>query len=215
MLKETAICILALIVFFSGCTTTLPEKTGSVSITSSPSAAEIYLDNEYHGTTPAMINAISAGNHTIEIRAGGYETWSSSIRIDVGSTLNVSTSLKSTAPPLPTTVPVLMPTMTKKAVPEIHVDGYWTYPALRSYTSPVPLLVHAEGANVGPADAREVTTSANLYYNDQQLCWVKLYFGTIKSGGHATKDTMMFCSLPAGASDYELAIKFENVVVNP
>ncbi len=75
--------------------------------------------------------------------------------------------------------------------------------------------MHAEGDNVGTGDARIVTSSANLYYNDQQLCWVKVYFGTIKAGGHATTDTMMFCSLPAGADDHDLVIKFENVVVTP
>jgi hypothetical protein len=216
MLQKIALCLLILSVFLCGCTTTtLPEKTGSVSITSSPSGAEVYLDNEYHGTTPVTIKALAAGNHTVEVRENGYKTWSQNITVISGATQSFSPALVPLAATIPALVPTFTPSVTKKVAPEIHVDGYWTYPALRSYTNPIPLLVHAEGDNVGTGDARIVTSSANLYYNDQQLCWVKVYFGTIKAGGHATTDTMMFCSLPDGADDHEFVIKFENVVVTP
>lgn len=214
MLKTTAICILVLVVFLCGCTTPLPEKTGSVMVTSSPIGAEVYLDNEYHGTTPASITSVPAGNHTVEIRAAGYETWSTFITVTSAGMANVSPSLKPSAVAAATTRATIVPTTTKKETPDIHVDGYWTYPAIRSYTNPITLLVHAEGANVGYADARVVTASANMYYNGQQICWTKLYFGTIKAGGHATKDTIMSCSLPAGAAENDLDIKFENVVVS-
>ena len=215
MRGKTAICLLVLCVFLCGCSTTEPEKTGSVKVTSLPSAAEVYLDNEYRGTTPATINEVTAGNHTVEIRLGGYENWSESIRVISAGTLNVSASLKPVVIPVPATVPVTPSVTMKKEVPEIHVDGYWTYPAQRSYSNPIPIFVHAQAANVGSGDARVVTSSANLYYFDQQVCWVKIYFGTIKAGGHAAKDTMMSCSLPSGADDHDFIIKFENIVVTP
>jgi len=215
MLQKIAICILVLGVFLCGCTAPLPEKTGSITITSSPSGAEVYLDNEYHGTTPGTIKDVTAGNHTVEVRENGYKTWSQNISVISGDTESFSPILVPLVTAIPAIVPTFTPSVTKKVAPEIHVDGYWIYPAVRSYTNPIPLLVHAEGDNVGTGDARIVTSSANLYYNDQQLCWVKVYFGTIKAGGHATTDTMMFCSLPAGADDHDLVIKFENVVVTP
>jgi hypothetical protein len=215
MLQKIAICILVLGVFLCGCTAPLPEKTGSITITSSPSGAEVYLDNEYHGTTPGTIRDVAAGNHMVEVRENGYKTWSQNITVISGATESFSPILVPLATTTPAPVPTFTPSVTKKVAPEIQVNGYWTYPAVRSYTNPIPLLVHAEGDNVGTGDARIVTSSANLYYNDQQLCWVKVYFGTIKAGGHATTDTMMFCSLPAGADDHDLVIKFENVVVTP
>jgi hypothetical protein len=215
MLQKIALCLLILCVFLCGCTTPLPEKTGSITITSSPSGAEVYLDNEYHGTTPGTIMAVTAGNHTVEVRENGYKTWSQNITVISGTTESLSPVLVPFAATIPTIVPTFTPSVTKKVAPEIHVDGYWTYPAVRGYSNPISLLVHAEGDNVGTGDARIVTSSANLYYNDQQLCWVKVYFGTIKAGGHATTDTMMFCSLPAGADDHDFVIKFENVVVTP
>jgi hypothetical protein len=215
MLGKIVICLLALSVFLCGCTMTPEEKTGVIQITSTPSGAEAYIDSEYHGTTPVTLRGVPAGNHTVEIRERGYNTWSSVITVTSGGSAPVSTSLLPVAISTPTTTPTIKTAVAKKDTPELHVDGYWTYPAVRSYTNPIVLFVHAEGANVGTGDARVVTSSANLYYNEQQICWTKIYFGTIKAGGHATKDTMMSCSLPAGADDHDIVIKFENVVVTP
>jgi len=215
MLQKIAICILVLGVFMCGCTTPLPEKTGSIKITSSPYGAEVYLDNEYHGTTPNTINAVPAGNHTVEIRERGYKNWSQNITVTSGSTASVSPSLVPLAATVPTNTPTISSAVIKKDAPEIHVDGYWTYPAVRSFTNPEPLLVHVDGANVGYADAREVTTSANMYFEGRQICWTKVYLGTISAGGHVTKETMMSCSLPADANTQNLKIEFENVVINP
>jgi len=215
MLQKIAICILVLGVFLCGCTAPLPEKTGSIKITSSPSGAEVYLDNEYHGTTPNTITTVPAGNHTVEIREHGYKPWSQDITVTSGITVSVSPSLVPVAATVPTTGPTITPSVTKKDVPEIHIDGYWTYPAVRSFTNPEPLLVHVYGSNVGYADAREVTTSANMYLNGRQICWTKVYLGTIQAGGHVTKETIMPCSLPSDANSQNLKIEFENVVITP
>ena len=215
MLQKIAICLLVLCVFLCGCTTPLPEKTGSVTITSSPSGAEVYLDNEYHGTSPNTINAVPAGNHTVEVRERGYRSWSQNITVIGGSSVSVSPSLVPVAATVPTIVPTLIATLTKKDAPEIHVDGFWTYPAVRSFTNPEPLIVYVDGSNVGYADAREVTASANLYLEDRQICWTKVYLGTIKAGGHVTKEVMMSCSLPSDANSQNLEIRFENIVITP
>lgn len=215
MIGKIVICLLVLSVFLCGCTTTPEEKTGVIQITSTPSGAEAYLDSEYHGTTPVTVKAVPAGNHSVEIRERGYNTWSSIITVTSGGTVPVSISLVPVSVSTPTTTPTIKPTVAKKDTPELHVDGYWTYPAVRSFSNPIVLFVHAEGANVGTADARVVTSSANLYYNEQQICWTKIYFGTIQAGGHATKDTMMSCTLPGGVDDHDIVIKFENVVVTP
>lgn len=215
MLWKIAICLLVLCVFLCGCTTPLPEKTGSVAITSSPSGAEVYLDNEYHGTTPTTIKALPAGNHTVEVRERGYKTWSQNVTVISGSTVSVSPSLVPVAPTVPTPMPTITDTLVKKDSPEIHVDGFWTYPAVRSFTNPEPLIVHVYGSNVGYADAREVTTSANMYLYGKQICWTKVYLGTIKAGEHVTKEAMMFCSIPSDGNTQNMEIKFENVVITP
>jgi hypothetical protein len=213
MIEKIAICILVLGVFLCGCTEPLPDKTGSVTINSSPSGAEVYLDNEYHGTTPAAIRAIPAGNHTIEIRERGYITWSRNITVTSGSNASFSPSLVSGTTTVTTSVPVTSITVIKKDIPQIHIDGYWTWPSVRSTTNPESILVHVEGANVGYADAREVTTSANMYLDGRQICWTSVYLGTIQAGGHVTVDTMISCSLPADVNSQNVKIAFENVVI--
>ena len=216
MMGKIVIFLLALSVFLCGCTTTRPKKrpVSSRSPQHLP-VRRLTLIVNTSGTTPVTVRAVPAGNHTVEIRERGYTNWSSVITVPSGGTVPVSSSLVPVTVSTPTTAPTIKPVVAKKESPELHVDGYWTYPAVRSYSNPIVLFVHAEGANVGTADARVVTSSANLYYNEQQLCWTKIYFGTIKAGGHATKDTMMSCTLPAGADDHDIVIKFENVVVTP
>jgi uncharacterized protein YceK len=212
MLRNIAIYLLVLGAFLSGCSTTNDHTTGTVQVASSPSGAEVYLDNEYHGTTPNTITAVPAGSHTVELRENGYDPWSAPVTITGGSTANITAALV----PVPATMPVTFATATpaaKNDLPQIHLDGYWTYPSVRSDSNPVPLLVHVDGFNVGSADAREVTVSANLYYRGRQCCWNTIYLGTLRAGGHVTKDTMVSCTLPSGLSDTDLIVKFQNVVV--
>jgi hypothetical protein len=75
--------------------------------------------------------------------------------------------------------------------------------------------VHADGFNVGDADARVVTASANLYYGGRQICWKTVYLGTLKAGGHVATDTMVSCPLPSNLNSGDVTLRFENVIVTP
>lgn len=214
MIEKTVIGILILCVFLCGCMTPLPDKTGTLKITSSPPGADIYLDNEYHGTTPGTISPVPTGNHKVEIRETGYYTWAQNITVMSGNITSVSTTLVPVLTTVTATPQVTVTIPAKKDVPQIHIEGYWTWPAIRYKTSPEPVLVHVEGSNVGYGDAREVTTSANMYFEGRQICWTSVYLGTIKAGEHVTVDTMMSCSLPPDENTQNVKIAFENVVIN-
>ena len=54
-------------------TPTPTPSVGSISVTSSPSGANIYLDNVYKGLSPLIIDAVPNGNHVIVLRLDGYE----------------------------------------------------------------------------------------------------------------------------------------------
>lgn len=215
-----AICLAVCCIVLAGCESApvQMQENGSVRILSSPAGAEVYLDGEYRGTTPATITAVPAGNHSLEVRANGYDRWTSQVTVRAGSIANVSATLN--AIPV-TAMPVTFATETIPAVqrgqPEIHIDGYWTYPqgVGSSTENPLPILIHADGFNVGDADARVVTASANLYYAGHQVCWKTVYFGTLKAGGHVSTDTMVSCSLPSNIKSGDVTIRFENVVVTP
>ena len=214
-----AVCLIILSVVLAGCESPPARvaENGSVRILSSPSGAEIYLDAEYRGTTPATVSAIPAGSHTLEIRTGGYDRWSSPVTVKAGGITNI-TALLTAIPvtPLPVTYATAAAPAEPRGMPEIHIEGYWTWQQGISPTGgSVPLIIHANGFNVGDADAREVTASANLYYSGREICWKTVYFGTLAAGGRSETDTMVTCPLPSGFASGDLTIRFENVVVTP
>ena len=90
-----AICLVVLCTVLAGCEgTPAPlQENGSVRILSLPAGAAVYLDGEYRGTTPATVTAVPAGNHTLEVRADGYERWTAPVTIEAGSMANVSATL--------------------------------------------------------------------------------------------------------------------------
>lgn len=205
-------------IFLAGCTDPLPvQETGSIPVSSIPSGAGVYLNSEYRGTTPVTLSAVPVGTHTLEVRLDGYERWSTPVTVRSGGSIPVIADLVN----LPTTLPVTFAPTTSPTVrpdiPQIHVDGYWTYPPERgtATANPVLLAVHTEAFNVGYADAREVTVSANLYHQGRMVCWNTVYLGTLKAGGHISRDSMVSCTLPLPFNSPDLTIRFENLVVNP
>jgi diacylglycerol kinase family enzyme len=70
------------------------QETGTISITSEPSSANIYLDGEYQGTTPKTISDVPPGDHKIELKKSGYEDWSASVSVKADETESVSAGLK-------------------------------------------------------------------------------------------------------------------------
>ena len=79
--------------------------TGTISVSSSPSSANVYLDNSYKGITPLTIPDVSTGTHTIKVTLAGYQDWSTSVQVASGETLPVPASLtQSPTPKTSTTV---------------------------------------------------------------------------------------------------------------
>jgi len=218
-LRIIAPCLLVLLILAAGCTQTEPaaaEKTGSVEVTSTPSGAEIYLDNVYSGTTPATIAAVPTGSHTLEVRMGGYERSLQRVNVTGGETTIAAVVLVKSAETMPVTVRTTTPVpRATTIVPQIHVSGYWTYPPSAGTENPVPLIVHTEAFNVGTTGAREVTVNAMLTYQGRTLCWDTVFLGTLQSGGHIATETMIPCSLPSGMKSADLTIRYQNVVVTP
>ncbi|MDD1690493.1 MAG: PEGA domain-containing protein [Methanoregula sp.] len=206
--------LIALAIVSAGCTgapVAEPQASGTVRASSVPTGSEVYLDGEYRGTSPVIIADIPAGHHTLEFRKGGYESVTYPVTV-TGGMEDIRVTLASTNYTLPVTVATT--TTPSYDLPQVHVDGYWTWPAAgRSTENPVPLLVHTEAFNVGPGDAREVTVSANFYYDGRMICWNTVYLGTLAAGGHVSRDNQFSCTLPSSMSDQNLEVRFDNVVV--
>jgi len=82
----------------------IPTPTiGSISVSSSPSGASIYLDGSYQGITPMTIKNVEAGSYTITLKHTDYQDWSDTISVRAGDTTYVSPSLPLKPTPIPTT----------------------------------------------------------------------------------------------------------------
>jgi len=54
---------------------------GTLSITSTPSGANVYLDNSLKGITPVTLNGLSPGVHEIKLTYMGYEDFVTSVTV--------------------------------------------------------------------------------------------------------------------------------------
>ena len=82
-------------------------KTGSVSVSSTPSGAQILLDGALQKSrTPAMLTNIEAGSHELVLRLSGYKDAQRSISVTAGGTSSVTVTLtrvQATTPGTPST----------------------------------------------------------------------------------------------------------------
>ena len=81
----------------------MPETAGSLRLRAKPGHAKVYLDGTLIGTVEEFDGlknhlAAEAGSHQIELRADGYETFSTTVRIEAGKTITARASMKKKNP---------------------------------------------------------------------------------------------------------------------
>ena len=62
-------------------------------MSSTPSGAEIYVDGNFVGNTPAVLK-LPPGQHRFEIKAPGLTPWSRAVQILSGSEISLAATLK-------------------------------------------------------------------------------------------------------------------------
>jgi hypothetical protein len=67
--------------------------TGSVNIRTEPSGAQVYVDGDLKGNTPAIITGLSAGSHMILLTHYGYQDQITFVTITPGQMEQYSTKL--------------------------------------------------------------------------------------------------------------------------
>ncbi len=65
-----------------------PVRYGLIRVNSQPEGAAVYLDQiNLDRITPAVLDSIPAGTHTIELQLAGYKVWKNSLDIRAGDTI--------------------------------------------------------------------------------------------------------------------------------
>jgi hypothetical protein len=67
--------------------------TGTLSVSSSPSGAAVYVDGIYQGVTSTTIGNLVPGSHSVKLTKAGYQDWTGSVSIASGSTTYLSPTL--------------------------------------------------------------------------------------------------------------------------
>lgn len=72
------------------------EAVGTVSLTTTPDGAEVYVDGQFNGNSPATLK-LKPGKHTIRVSATGYQDWAREITTDAGSSVHLAAPLQKTS----------------------------------------------------------------------------------------------------------------------
>jgi hypothetical protein len=68
------------------------EGFGTVTFTSLPDSAEIYVDEKFVGNTPATLK-LPAGTHIVILKAAGYVYWARRLEVLKSSRVSVKATL--------------------------------------------------------------------------------------------------------------------------
>jgi hypothetical protein len=122
---------------------------GTIAVTSSPSGADIYIDNVYKGLSPAVFGNVPNGNHIVLVRRDGYLDFTRSVTVTADNqTVHAALSHDTTVPtgtysPGQTaTNPAGSSTPTASA----PVPGFGS---LSITTTPAGALVYVDGSMMG------------------------------------------------------------------
>jgi hypothetical protein len=74
------------------------NSSGSLLVTSRPSGAQVFVDDNLISTTPFMISNVAAGVRHLRIELSGYKIWTTSARIEPSARSRVSAVLEPQEP---------------------------------------------------------------------------------------------------------------------
>lgn len=78
----------------------MPQACGLLILTSEPSGAEIAIDGQLRGSTPATIETVCSGNHSFSLKLPGYQEYRSRIDLIPGQVLQVNTVMTPVTSPV-------------------------------------------------------------------------------------------------------------------
>jgi plastocyanin len=65
----------------------------SLTVSSSPSGADITIDGKFMGSTPSSLQ-VGAGDHTVTIEKLGFKTWQRTVTLTAGSSPTINATLE-------------------------------------------------------------------------------------------------------------------------
>jgi hypothetical protein len=69
------------------------NAVGTVDLSTNPDGADVYVDGQFNGNSPATLK-LKPGKHTIRVSMAGYSDWSRDISTDAGSSVHLTATLQ-------------------------------------------------------------------------------------------------------------------------
>lgn len=69
------------------------DRTGVITVISSPSGGNVFFDGSYRGLTPLTISGIASGVYIVEVDHSGYYDWKTTVAISYGETKTINAIL--------------------------------------------------------------------------------------------------------------------------
>jgi hypothetical protein len=69
------------------------QQLGSISVSSIPKGAGLYIDGIYQGETNQIVGSLAIGSHTVTLREAGFQTWQSTVQVNSGQTTYITATL--------------------------------------------------------------------------------------------------------------------------
>ncbi|HJJ29236.1 MAG TPA: PEGA domain-containing protein, partial [Methanocorpusculum sp.] len=156
---------------------------GTVTISTNPTGADIYFDDNYVGTSPQYIQNVMAGSHSICAMKDGYETAYQVVKVDVQETVSKD---------------IVMKKQTGSLLLTANVDGAAVY-ADKTLIGYTPL---SDSFTLG-AGTHEILVTKENYYDEK----IEVPIEAGKTTTRAVKLSPVISSVeitsePAGASVY-------------
>jgi len=69
------------------------QQVGSLSVSSNPTGASLYVDTIYQGVTNQVVGNLNVGTHTIILKKSGYQDFTQTVTVNNAQTTSLSTTL--------------------------------------------------------------------------------------------------------------------------
>ena len=80
-------------------TLTPNQQIGSISVSSIPKSASVYIDNIFEGMTNVVVGNLAVGSHTVTLKMAGYQTWTNTVAVNNQQTTYITATLTPVSSP--------------------------------------------------------------------------------------------------------------------
>ncbi len=168
------------------------SQQGSISVSSTPSGAGLYVDTIYQGETNKIVGNLAAGTHTVSLKKAGYQTWTTKYTVYYGQTTYVSAQLTPVSSPTTGDLEVT----SAPAGAAVYVDT--DYQGITSPGNTLDVVALSPGTHtvvVKKSGYQDYTTTTNIRAGQTAQVSVTL----VQSGQPPTTASVQITSDPSGA----------------